>query len=369
MFSSVDKIDKIMYSIYYPLKDGIVYQTKDHDKHILKYVKNNSSEFDFILERYVSQITTFRDSLIIIYDNCDFDELTLSFEKRVHKKKSNIELNLFSDSTNHFNEYFICHSGNIKNQQAGIYDLLNDSVLFLKRNFFPWKFIGAELFGKTNEKIISYHYLNGDVKWQFDATDLGRYRHNSQSPEKEGKVEKIIGVYQDLLIVAITNSTILAIDIHTGELKGKWRDLPEGQSYGKMKRTTLVYPFQSFIDQSAGKLIGLIGSYYWEIDLHGDTIYFHDATEEFKKHQVGTHTSGQITPQGDHIMFASEFFSPANERIQKVAAFNRKTKLIDWSFEDLAPTVMPKAPVVEGNRMYVLDTGGTLHVFEKEQSA
>jgi len=259
---------------------------------------------------------------------------------------------------------------------TGLFDLSSEKIIFYKENLCSrysvvnhdtviledFNFDSASAY-----ELVCYSINTGEHVWSYNVTDLGRYRRNSQSPEKEGKVEKIIGVYQDLLIVAITNSTILAIDIHTGELKGKWCDLPGGQSYGKMKRTTLVYPFQSFIDQSAGKLIGLIGSYYWEIDLHGDTIYFHDATEEFKKHQVGTHTSGQITPQGDHILFASEFFSLSSERIQKVAAFNRKTKLIDWSytFEDLAPTVMPKAPVVEGNRMYVLDTGGTLHVFEK----
>ncbi|MFN7115372.1 MAG: hypothetical protein ACK4TA_01150 [Saprospiraceae bacterium] len=261
-----------------------------------------------------------------------------------------------------------------KTWESGYFDLINNqkissisvenlsfSLFCQNDNFF---FITI-----SRNNIFSIVKNTGKTVWQLDITDLGRYRRNSQSPEEAGKVEKIIGVYNNLLIVTITNSTVLAIDIHTGALKGKWRDLPEGQSYGKSKRTTLVYPFQSFIDQTQGKLIGLIGSYYWEIDLYGDSIHLYDATEEFDKHQVGTQTSGQITPQGEHIFFASEYILPSAQRVQKVAAFNRSTKLIDWSytFEDLAPMVMPKAPVIEGDRLYILDTGGTLHIFERKE--
>ncbi|MFN7115370.1 MAG: hypothetical protein ACK4TA_01140 [Saprospiraceae bacterium] len=261
---------------------------------------------------------------------------------------------------------------------TGLFDLSSEKVIFYKENLCSrysvvnhdtviledFNFDSASAY-----ELVCYSINTGEYVWSYNVADLGRYRRNSQSPEEEGKIEKIIGIYNDLLVVTITNFTVLAIDIHTGVLKGKWRDLPEGQSYGKSKRTTLVYPFQSFIDQTQGKLIGLIGSYYWEIDLYGDSIYLYDATEEFDKHQVGTQTSGQITPQGEHIFFASEYILPSAQRVQKVAAFNRSTKLIDWSytFEDLAPTVMPKAPVVEGDRLYILDTGGTLHVFERKE--
>ena len=55
-----------------------------------------------------------------------------------------------------------------------------------------------------------------------------------------------------------------------------------------------------------------------------------------------------------------------------IGAFNYKTETIEWLhvFEEFAkegkfiPINQPKA---EGNRVYALDSGNTLHIFEREQ--
>jgi hypothetical protein len=58
-----------------------------------------------------------------------------------------------------------------------------------------------------------------------------------------------------------------------------------------------------------------------------------------------------------------------------LGVFNRQTRQIDW-LHDMTLSIDPnlgyvaslnQAPQISDDKLYVLDSGGTLHIFEKEQ--
>jgi hypothetical protein len=241
--------------------------------------------------------------------------------------------------------------------------------------------IGHKL-DKTNYKknIYSYSTITDTFLWRYDVTEIGRWREwYPDGQEFPGEIRKFIGVWQEELLVALTNHTIIALDIHTGELKRKWRDVPE-EKWRKIpfigssnQAIAIPYPEGTVLDSEGGKLVGASGIFYWEIDLHTGALLFEEFSAEFGTplDKVKYSFMGGRTPalSGDHLFLIGErYYSAKNGNDSEVIAFNRKTHTIDWRHTfPLEEGVQfgLQSPVLEGNRLYVLDTSGTLHIFER----
>lgn len=234
-------------------------------------------------------------------------------------------------------------------------------------------------YGRNSAIIGRYIVESGTLLWRYDVTEIARWRQFPSEPEQPGEVRKFIGVWQDELLVALTNHTIIALDIHTGELKRKWRDVPEEKWRNVPFIGTLNHPVAipkthyTVLDREAGKLIGASGIFYWEIDLHTGALLFEEFSTEFgtplDKVQYSFAGGGTPAFSGDHLFLIGErYHSAKNGNDSEVIAFNRKTHAIDWRHTfPLEEGVQfgLQSPVLEGDHLYVLDTLGTLHIFEK----
>jgi len=197
--------------------------------------------------------------------------------------------------------------------------------------------------------------------WELNFSKFAKYKEYSTSQDYQiGQLLRFLGIYKHELLIVVTNQTILSIDVETGKLSKKWRELPKGIKWSNQDFETLPYPKQSILLQEEGKIVGLLYTYYWEIDLETEAIHFHDATEIFQKHKTQTVTGGEITHQGNHIFFCGDS--------NTIGAFNRKTKQLDWVYQfdfEEETFITSYAPRVEGDRLFVLDNKGNLYIFEK----
>jgi hypothetical protein len=233
-------------------------------------------------------------------------------------------------------------------------------------------------YGKNRAIIGRYIIESGILLWRYDVTEIARWRQFPSEPEQPGEVRKFLGVWQDELLVALTNHTIIALDIHTGELKRKWRDVPEEKCqnipFKGYRAVAIPYPEGMVLDSEGGKLVGADGIFYWEIDLHTGALLFKEFSAEFGTplNEVQYSFARGRTPalSGDHLFLIGErYHSARNGNDSEVIAFNRKTQTIDWRHtfpmeEGVRFRLHLHSPVLEGNRLYVLDTSDTLHIFE-----
>ena len=118
-----------------------------------------------------------------------------------------------------------------------------------------------------------------------------------------------------------------------------------------------------------GKMYQLDGNVYYSIDLNTQAVEILWTDKSVENCLTITHK----TYTDDYVYFTGSY----NQRLQPhlVGVFNRKTFSVDW-IHDVDLTTDPKmgyppslnqAPQVNGNKLYVLDTGGTLHIFEKTE--
>lgn len=184
--------------------------------------------------------------------------------------------------------------------------------------------------------------------------------------EKYGKNNKFIGSSNDKVFVAIYYIAVFEIDSNTGSVTRIWSELPEDQTWyiNDWPAKTLAATNQAFLDEGQGIIACLYSFGYWEIDLISGDLNHFELRDYFLSEKLEPIDGGGLSFCGDHIFFSSCY--TINEVIFAVAAFNRRTKKIDWKhiFTESVGTGIDQ-PVLNGDWLYVLDHKGTLHVFEK----
>ncbi len=228
---------------------------------------------------------------------------------------------------------------------------------------------------QSNDSVYCNNKDTGALFWHFDVTEPGRYREwYPEGPEHPGEVRKFIGVWEGMLLVALSGYTIVALDVETGRVLHKWRDIP-GFEPGWMP-SAIPKPERMVLDAAGGKLVALWSRYFWEIDLRSGDIQMHDLSADFgtPRDLVQYLVQGGLNPAllGDKhlIAFAERYHSARDGSDAEIIAFNRQTRQIDWRHTfPLGAGVQfgVNDPAIAGNRLYALDISGTLHIFERTE--
>ncbi len=366
------KILKSIFSInpsaqpYFGLEYMIISKKKSlfiFDKNSLKLVSEIKLEF------LINNIYEYNNSLIITNENNEpfkLQNITVSnyLLEQLSKCPINIKKGFNIRAGLYLFEIFECYYPIII--KKGVFSLEENKVLWESKNFGNGYFIENFLLCLEAKglELLRINPDDGKKIWKFDFSNFTKYKEHSTNQDcQTGQLQRFLGIYKNNLLIATTNQTILSINIITGKLIKKWRELPQNTKWGSQNSELLPYPKQSILLKEEGKIIGLLYTYYWEIDLKTEEVHFHDATEAFQKYKTQTVTGGEISHQGDYIFFCGDKNS--------IGAFNRKTKVLDWFYQfdfDAETFITSYAPKVEGNRLFVMDNKGTLYIFEKIQT-
>ena len=201
------------------------------------------------------------------------------------------------------------------------------------------------------KSIKSLSLLTGDYEWEINLEEeLSKY--------KLDKIEKIIGVYNDILWVSCSNA-LWGIDNITGRIEHTFTK--PTQIMHQSGALDFFRGYDGYIDEEKGKLIGFEHETYFELDLVDLSFKYWIFTKECNEMFTFAPHIGKKCYTTTHIYFIDNIYG-------KVILFNRATKKFDWiyTFAPESCTGILNDIQITNHKLYVLDTGGTLHIFEKQ---
>ncbi len=231
----------------------------------------------------------------------------------------------------------------------------------------------------TIEKVIAKGLINNEIlysgwkwsviskislttpqtpQWQFDLSQLGTYYNTWDKKDENYRVEKFIGIYNDVLYVALNlySETIIAIDIKTGKLLNQWKNIP--------------FTLGANLDTEQQQIFGLIKKEFWQINL--ETAEFtitniHPVLQNIEFENVRDQVNIPITDKHYIIKLQTAVDTANSNRIYDgLALFNKNTQQIDWHYLFGNETwLASNEPKITTNKIFQLSNEGNLFIFEK----
>jgi outer membrane protein assembly factor BamB len=274
-----------------------------------------------------------------------------------------IEYDLFTSKS--FNSKYVDANKNLdydlKNQKwvgiAGVYDLEQKKLIETEIALGMRAFINNFVFFCPNDKLIRFDPPTGEVLWSFSFAGFGKII-NEYRKEAEVTILFFLGVVGNQLWILLNSRQYLVIDVETGKQLTLIGDAYDGKQY-----TNRQFGLGQ-IDDKNKKVILLSNHQYAEIDCNSFEIKDVDLFEEFEKHSVSS--GGRFQIDEDYIYFYDKKFIGLNQCC-KVAVLDRKTLKVVWSYDFAQHGTAPMQMEKTENHLFVLDSGGTLHIFEREE--
>ena len=211
--------------------------------------------------------------------------------------------------------------------------------------------------------------------WEFPLASLGKGKDYSTDEEFDYEVEQIVGIYNNILWVYIERGGFIGLDIQTGKLKHRILGIPKGNLLGKVdsyvdsEEFYIFYRAKFILDDKKGIIIGLIADRFFEIDLNKEKITpmlygMWDKMEKMNLKKYGV--NGNTSLQGDLLYFY-------NDKELQFGILDINTKEIIYVSEPIAVVERDDSFTrlrdlkVSENKVYILDSNHTLHIFERKE--
>ena len=231
------------------------------------------------------------------------------------------------------------------------------------------------LFFEKESKIQTINFLSGQFLWEFSLSSLGKGKDYNTDEEFDYEVEQFVGIYNNILWVYIERGGFIGLDIQTGELKHRILGIPKGNLLGKVdsyvdnEEFYIFYRAKFILDEKKGIIIGLIADRFFEIDLNKEKITpmlygMWDKMEKMNLKKYGV--NGNTSLQGDLLYFY-------NDKELQFGILDINTKEIIYVSEPIAVVERDDSFTrlrdlkVSENKVYILDSNHTLHIFEREE--
>jgi hypothetical protein len=218
-----------------------------------------------------------------------------------------------------------------------IYNLLSGRV-----SEYPFK---SGLFGLFNEE--DHFLLKGksgviirNNKWE---SDLSHY----------GKLRMMLGMFDSDLWILIDPYKFICLNIKNGEIVDDWNPFE-----GIFEAGRFYFNFPYF-EEANGKVLFFERDCFIECNLKSQETKILWQDKSINLNIISPHFTDE------YVYFSAATRSSVFSTI--IGVFDRKKNQVIWQEEiKLEAGISLKEPQVSGNKLYVLDTGGTLHIFEKE---
>ena len=250
-----------------------------------------------------------------------------------------------------------------KDKKTAIFDIINNEFHYILNSrifkFLEWK---EKLFFKNKNTIQGIEIYTGQFLWEFPLSSLGKWK-NSWDEERDFEVYKLIGIYNNILWAFIEIGGFIGLDIKTGELKYRISEYHMG------KESKLFFRSDYYLDNERGKIFGL-AHIFIEIDLNQDLPFVtqYGLQEEFEKYNIKK--ANDIAE--DFVVQDNLLYFYLAEQL-KFGVLDINTKEIIYVSEPIAVVerddcfTQLKDLKVSENKVYILDSNHTLHIFEREE--
>jgi len=228
---------------------------------------------------------------------------------------------------------------------------------------------------KPKNTLRSLSLLTGEYEWELDLG--GRKYLDDSQQEKIAQITQIISIWENQLLVVMDSGELISIDIHVGQILWSKADIYTRHwdkiGFPCLSLTDWRNRSQFWLNYwhlEDGYLHNLDGNVYYRISLETQAleILWQD---DLQKESCLTFVHKTYTE--DYIYFTGSYNHQLSPYL--LGVFNRKTLQVDWLYDfgnqlvndkDYYAHSLNQAPQVGENKLYVLDSGGTLHIFECE---
>ena len=259
--------------------------------------------------------------------------------------------------------------------QEGIYDFEKKEILFEATSWLGRSIIDKYIFRDFKKKIACRKIDSDSILWEFPLSSLGKGKDYNTDEEFDYEVEQFVGIYNNILWVYIERGGFIGLDIQTGELKHRILGIPKGNLLGKVdsyvdnEEFYIFYRAKFILYEKKGIIIGLIADRFFEIDLNKEKITpmlygMWDKMEKMNLKKYGV--NGNTSLQGDLLYFY-------NDKELQFGVLDINTKEIIYVSEPIAVVERDDSFTrlrdlkVSENKVYILDSNHTLHIFEREE--
>ena len=248
-------------------------------------------------------------------------------------------------------------------QNTQFFNANGDIFLWQREKTSTGSIIGDKFLVQSNifQPLFCHNISTGEVLWIYSFAGYPKTK-NIRGKEEAVSVAGYTGVVDNKLWISLNTLQHLVLDIDTGEQIALL-----GQPY---KYTKDYYSQKVMsggqIDEKQKKIISLGNSQYREINTDTFEATFIDLREEFDKY--GVSSVGDTRFDDDYIYFYDKIFFGEQPR-NKVAVLDRKTLKVVWVHDFAQYGTFPMQMEKTDRHLFVLDSGGTLPIFERDEVA
>ena len=252
--------------------------------------------------------------------------------------------------------------------QEGIYDFEKKEILFEATSWLGRSIIDKYIFRDFKKKIACRKIDSDSILWEFPLSSLGKWKDSYTDEEIDFQVRRLIGIYNNILWVFLNAEGFIGLDIETGELKYR---IPEyHQAIGKtICKGKDFFRSDYFLNSEKGKILSMAIDVFIEMDLTQEPPFVtqYGLQEEFEKYNIkGKDTSTKYAVQ-DNLLY---FYLAEQLRF---GILDINTKEIIYVSDPIAVVERDDSFTrlrdlkVSENKVYILDSNHTLHIFEREE--
>ena len=259
--------------------------------------------------------------------------------------------------------------------QEGIYDFEKKKILFEATSWLGRSIIDKYIFRDFKKKIACRKIDSDSILWEFPLSVFGKFKYKYSEEEKDYEVEQFIGIYNNILWVYLNARELIGIDVETGKLKYRFLGIEKKNAVGIVENYLdnedyyIFYGADFKLDTEKGVIFGLKADRFFEIDLNKESIipYLFGLQNKIEKAGLNKNDISGDTFLQDNLLY----FCSINDLRFGVLDIN--TKEIIYVSEPIAVVeredcfTQLKDLKVSENKVYILDSNNTLHIFEREK--
>ncbi|MFS4491325.1 hypothetical protein [Maribacter sp. 2308TA10-17] len=228
------------------------------------------------------------------------------------------------------------------------WDFIKDAKVWKKESYFGKPFLcEGNLFGSLKSKLFRIDPNTGESIWHLDLFKKNNsYTMNSESTPID--IQEYIGLHNGCLYFKAGNKLIIGVSVESGKEKFNYEYTDEDVVLDNL-----------CLDVDKGVIFSIGSSKYFELNLSSNLAKVHSLKEDAQKYKIETTRLGSW--EGNLIYFWEGGGNP------KFGVFDRETKKIKF-VQILEVNGYPAIKEIKHGqeKVYVLDGGNRLHVFEKE---
>lgn len=232
-------------------------------------------------------------------------------------------------------------------------------ILWMKKKIF---------YAKNKNEIIFIDNHSGKKNWNFLIEEKYNWtvvQYNGDVINKQATINKILGVFNNILWVLLSSNKILGINIDSGKEEKYFMAPDVFSNRWNEEEATKISPFghNTVLDLKTGEIYSVYYQQYGVIDLNEMTYSLYSIKESTEEYAMKIYNSNAVA--GDNIFIHEDLDS------NHFGIFNKKIKKIIWSkkLEDQnGKSLGIRRISYAQNKLFIHDRYNTLHIYEDVDS-